>query len=153
MPGIVINDNPKDFKQAISNHITNARKWYSKFRTSPVFYSNAEIAIDRIKQDKATPEQWKAMLLNNGAKPEEIQWLGLEQFFEQNPKATKAELKQYIRENQVRIEIVTKTDNTKYGKYSLPGDGDYVEILIKLPESLDQSFDNLKKLGEKYNIS
>lgn len=28
----------------------------------PVFYSNAERAVEGLKQEKATPEQWKAML-------------------------------------------------------------------------------------------
>ena len=42
-----------------------------RFR-QPYFYSPTEQALNSIKQEKATPEQWKAMLLKNGAKEAEM---------------------------------------------------------------------------------
>lgn len=40
------------------------------------FYSTIENALKRIKQDKGTPEQFKAMSLKNGAKQAELDWMG-----------------------------------------------------------------------------
>ena len=48
------------------------------FRDGDVFYSNAEEAVRNIKQEKATPEQWLAMIQKNGGlKAGEDKWLGL----------------------------------------------------------------------------
>ena len=48
---------------------------------SPVFLSNALIALDKIKQDKATPEQWLNMLEKlGGIKSGEDRWTGLSQW-------------------------------------------------------------------------
>lgn len=53
--------------------------------TSPTFYSNAERAVENIKQNKATAEQWKAMLTKaGGIKSGEDKWMGLSQWLEEN---------------------------------------------------------------------
>ena len=44
----------------------------------PTFYSNAERAVENVKQEKATAEQWKAMLTKaGGIKAGEDKWMGL----------------------------------------------------------------------------
>ena len=53
-------------------------------RNNDIFYSNAERAVEGIKQDKATPEQWRAMIEKNGGlKAGEDKWLGLSDWLAQ----------------------------------------------------------------------
>ena len=42
------------------------------------FYSPALRAVERAKQDRATPEQWKKLLQGPGIRQEEIKWMGLD---------------------------------------------------------------------------
>lgn len=55
---------------------------YSRKRgDAPIFVSNAQRAVEGIKQEKATGEQWLAMLKKNGGlKAEEDKWIGLSDF-------------------------------------------------------------------------
>ncbi|MBV8475013.1 MAG: hypothetical protein JO234_16475, partial [Hyphomicrobiales bacterium] len=57
----------------------------------PTFYSQVERAVNSAKQAKASPAQWLAMVKNTpGVKPEEMQWLGLEDWLkEQNGPLTR----------------------------------------------------------------
>ena len=76
-----------------------------------VFVSNALRAVDGIKQEKATGEQWLAMLQKNGGlKAGEDKWLGLSDWLKEQASAkhspTKKELQDFIREHQIRIEDV-----------------------------------------------
>ena len=59
-----------------------------RFRTvnESGFYSTVEDALEKIKQEKGTPQQFKAMLLKNGAKQAELDWMGWDDQF---PDATK----------------------------------------------------------------
>lgn len=77
----------------------------------PIFYSNAMKAVEAIKQDKATPEQWIAMIQKNGGlKAGEDKWIGLSDWLTEQKKAgksvTKQEVMDYIRQNQIQIEEV-----------------------------------------------
>ena len=79
-------------------------------RTSPTFYSNAQYAVQNIKQEKATPEQWLKMIEKNGGlKAGEDKWLGLSDWFKASDKKTltKDEVLQYIAENDIQIEEVS----------------------------------------------
>lgn len=87
------------------------------FRDGGVFYSNAEVAVRSIKQDKATPEQWLAMIQKNGGlKAGEDKWLGLSEWLAEKGKRkdergkslvlTKQEVLDYIKSNQIKIEEV-----------------------------------------------
>ncbi len=69
-----------------------------------LMYSNAEIAVYSIKQDKATPEQWLAMLQKaGGIKAGEDRWLGLSQWLSDSTKLslTKKEVLQYINDHRI----------------------------------------------------
>jgi preprotein translocase subunit YajC len=79
-----------------------------KNESTEVFYSNTLRAIDKIQQEKATSEQWMAMLLKNGAKQSEMDWMGLPEFLKENPKLTKSDLTKFVNENKVELKEVVK---------------------------------------------
>ena len=77
---------------------------------TPIFQSNAARAVDGIRQEKATPEQWLKMIEKGGGmKAAEDKWTGLSDWLKgQNKKSlTKEEVMDYIRENQVQVEEVS----------------------------------------------
>lgn len=77
-------------------------------KNQEVFVSNAQRAVEGIKQEKATPEQWIAMLKKNGGlKAGEDKWLGLEEWLNEKQGAvTKQEILDFIGENKIQIEEV-----------------------------------------------
>ena len=89
-----------------------------RFRDGAPFFSNAERAVENIKQNKATPEQWLAMIKKGGGlKAGEDKWMGLSDWLTEKKEAgvkslTKDEVLQFIRENQIEIEEV------EYGEYA-----------------------------------
>ena len=98
----------------------DAAKRYQK--VSPVFYSNAERAVEGVKQGKANGEQWLAMIQKNGGlKAGEDKWLGLSDWLHERKgkSVTKEEVLDFIRKNQVEVEEVRYSavrDFNKYGK-------------------------------------
>ncbi|MCR5588107.1 MAG: hypothetical protein K6F72_00665 [Bacteroidales bacterium] len=86
----------------------------------PWAYSNAMKAVEGIKQEKATAEQWLAMLQKNGGlKAGEDKWLGLSEWLKgsEAKTITKQEVLDYIRANEIQIEEVeygnTMSDKAK----------------------------------------
>lgn len=99
-------------------------------QNNDIFYSNAERAVEGIKQEKATPEQWRAMIEKaGGLKAGEDKWIGLSDWLaQQRPTVTpqegetrsqfveraaaenkrftlsKQDLLDYIREHKIQIE-------------------------------------------------
>ena len=81
---------------------------YSLRGTTP-FYSNAERAVENVKQEKATPEQWLAMIQKNGGlKAGEDKWLGLSDWLKDSKakSLTKDEVLEFIKANQIVVEEV-----------------------------------------------
>ena len=83
----------------------------TRFRTSnnnqAIFVSNAAKAVDGIKQEKATPEQWLKMIEKNGGlKAGEDKWMGLSDWLKASDKKTlaKREVLDFINENMIVIE-------------------------------------------------
>ena len=73
----------------------------------PTFYSNAERAVEGVKQNKATAEQWKAMLTKaGGIKAGEDKWMGLSQWLDEHKgeTLTKDEVLQFVRDNGIQME-------------------------------------------------
>lgn len=71
-----------------------------------MFYSNAENAVERIQQEKATPSQWLAMIQKNGGiKAGEDKWLGLSDWLKesQTKTLTKGEVLQYIDNHRIEL--------------------------------------------------
>lgn len=82
----------------------------------PTFFSNALYAVDHITQEKATPEQWLAMIAKNGGmKAGEDKWLGLSDWLKSHDKKslTKQEVIDFIRQNQIQVEDV---DYAEFGE-------------------------------------
>ena len=83
-----------------------------RFRDGVPFFSNAERAVENIKQQKATPEQWLAMIKKDGGlKAGEDKWMGLSDWLNEKKEdgvksLTKDEVLAFIRENQIEIEEV-----------------------------------------------
>lgn len=77
---------------------------------APVFYSAVERALQGAKLEKAAPGQWLGTIKNlPGVKPEEVQWLGLEDWLKSQPKSvTKQEVLDYVRANQIEVREVMK---------------------------------------------
>ena len=77
---------------------------------TPIFISNALKAVEGIKQEKATPEQWLKMIEKNGGlKAGEDKWLGLSDWMKEQQASgkksvTRQEIEDYIRQNQIEIE-------------------------------------------------
>ena len=76
---------------------------------SPVFVSNARRAVERIRQDKATPEQWLRMIERaGGIKAGEDRWMGLSLWLmnARERTLTRQQVLDYISANQIQVEEV-----------------------------------------------
>ena len=81
------------------------------------FISNAEAALEGIKMDKATPEQWVKMLEKGGGlKAGEDKWLGLSDWLKSQDKKsiTKQEIADYIAEHRIQIEEVPYSEGVDF---------------------------------------
>ena len=53
--------------------------------STPIFYSNAARAVEQVRQEKATPEQWLKMIEKNGGlKSGEDKWIGLSDWLKES---------------------------------------------------------------------
>lgn len=89
----------------------NSENGNTLFRTSnnnqAIFVSNAAKAVEGIKQEKATPEQWLKMIEKNGGlKAGEDKWMGLSDWLKASDKKTltKQEVLDFVNENMIVIE-------------------------------------------------
>ena len=76
---------------------------------SPVFVSNARRAVERIRQEKATPEQWLRMIERaGGIKAGEDRWMGLSLWLmnARERTLTRQQVLDYISANQIQVEEV-----------------------------------------------
>lgn len=77
---------------------------------SPIgYYSTVENALDKITQAKGTPEQFKAMLLKNGAKQAEMDWMDFDGTFT-GKSVTKQDIQDWIDQNRIEVREVVKDD-------------------------------------------
>lgn len=111
-----------------------------KYKVSETgFYSTVEKSLSAITQEKGTRDQFKAMLLKNGAKQAEMDWMGWDELPE---KLTKADIQNWIDANRIEVEEVEKGISkgdeeirpTKYSKYQEPGGKNYKELLLTMPK-------------------
>lgn len=122
-----------------------------RFRYSPIFQSNAERATLAIKQNKATAEQWLAMLQKNGGlKAGEDKWIGLSDWLKQQQgSVTKDQVLDYIRQNQIQVEEVWYSDEVNQADLDLDN-----EVLSLWRQASGNNYDKAdwveKKLAEKY---
>lgn len=95
-----------------------------------IFVSNAARAVEGIKMEKATPEQWLKMIEKNGGlKAGEDKWMGLSDWLKASDKKTltKVEVLDFINENMIIIE------EEKYGEVGLSA----------LQEEFNEIYDNI----------
>lgn len=82
-------------------------------RNQEIFVSNAQKVVEGIKQEKATPQQWLAMVEKNGGlKAGEDKWLGLSDWLKASDvkTLTKGEVLDFINQNKIVIEEVKYMD-------------------------------------------
>jgi hypothetical protein len=106
--------------------------------TAPPFYSAVADVVQGASQAKASGGQWAGMIKNApGVKPEELQWLGLEDWLKEqgNRPVTKQELGDYVRANQVELKEITKgapaAAKTKIDQFD-PGSPEYHRALDEI---------------------
>ena len=136
-------------------------------KPAKTFYSQLERVIETKMPNAATPEMVRGLLSDkNGVKKEEYEWMGVEEFLEGKQKVTKAELQEFIRQNQVEVKEVFKGaaegDNANIEKafkekgldISVDPNG---ELLITdkngdelIFEDIEKSYPELLSLAEQY---
>jgi len=126
-------------------------------KNSDPFYSNAAKATEEIKQNKATGDQWIAMLKKNGGlKAEEDKWMGLTDWLNGKKSVTKEEVEKFIAENAVKVEDVeyaevNDLDNNPKMQQFQKEYGEALEKYRKEEKAIDEemeAFDN--EMFEKY---
>lgn len=76
---------------------------------APVFYSAVANAVDALPMEKGNASQMRAMIAKSAeVKPEEMAWIGLDDFLKGKKSVSKQEIKDFVDANQVRIEEVIK---------------------------------------------
>lgn len=113
------------------------------------WYLKSQKIIDRKMTGPMPVDALLKMLQNNGVKPEELKWSGLEDLAKENRKVTPDEAREYIAANSLELKEVTKGDQPqdyeekpaepartpgRYASYVLPGGENYREMLLTLPD-------------------
>ena len=136
----------------------------------PMFYSNAEKAVEGIKQEKATPEQWLKMIEKGGGlKAGEDKWLGLSDWLKSQDKKslTKQDVIDYIRQNQVQLEEVKYSEQQGLPKESqkildeyndefqeLIWEGDEATGSIYVSDWVDYAYDQMvERYGDDFKLA
>ena len=115
-------NNPELYVTSSRPNKTKAKFLFSTFNNNQaIFVSNAAKAVEGIKQEKATPEQWLKMIEKNGGlKAGEDKWMGLSDWLKASDKKTltKAEVLDFINEHMIVIEE-QHYSNEEMGKASV----------------------------------
>ena len=122
-------------------------------KANRVWYSKLTQTVEGINQPRMTVEQLRGALVKAGVKADEIKWMGLDDFMQGKKNITKAEALDFLRENQVQVEEVTKgydvgkypdytedppSNATKFSQHTLPGGENYREVLFTLPRTVTE---------------
>lgn len=108
---------------------------------APTFYSQAERVISQKMPNRASAEQVKAILSpNNGVKPDEIKWLGVDDFITTKDTFTKQDVLDYLQANQVEIvEVMHTQEPTTVDEARLRARrGEILEQLPRLGYSVEE---------------
>jgi N12 class adenine-specific DNA methylase len=74
-------------------------------------YSAVQRAADALKQAKGTGQQMLAQIVKTpGVKPEEIEWMGLDDWLKSQPSVTKQQIQDFVAANRLEVREVTKGD-------------------------------------------
>lgn len=115
------------------------------------FYSPTEKALQTIQQNKGSVEQFKAMLLKNGAKQAEMDWMGFdEQFPDGKQSVTKADIQEWIDQNKIEVKEVEKGKD-KSGKTLNEQEYDELRRIDDIPYS-ERTWQEREKHSELLSI-
>lgn len=118
----------------------------------PPFYSKLLKEVDALPQEK-----WNANDLMNkirkteGVKADEIAWTGLDEFLKGKGSVTRAEVRDYLDQNQVQVKEVEKGEGeTKYayGDLILPGGEKQRELLLTRPNETSKLIEEKVTLAQ-----
>ena len=101
---------------------------------APGFYSQLTRVIEQKMPAKASAAQVRAIIENpqSGIKPDEIKWTGLDDYLRGKDTVTKADVQEFLKANDVRVEE-TESEKRAYKDYTLPGGKNYRELLLTMP--------------------
>lgn len=117
---------------------------------APPFFSAVAKTVDALPQEKGSGAQMRAMITKGeGVKPDEMAWIGLDDFLKGKKSVTKQEIKDYVEVNQVRIEEVVKSDDASIFKFAKNSTADEIGLVVSNDEGLYQSVDVIDPLIEK----
>ncbi len=118
-----------------------------------IFISNAEKAVESIKQDKATPEQWKKMIEKNGGlKAGEDKWLGLSMWLDASDRKTltKQEVLDFIGENEIKIEeTLYGTPDQEVAQKMKKFEDEYKALFEEAPNRIEAIEDELEAFWDE----
>jgi len=128
-----------DLKKAADTEDDEVRYSADEDWDDAIFYSNAMRAVENIRQEKATPQQWLAMIdKNGGLKAGEDKWLGLSDWLKSQDKKslTKQEVINYILLHEIEVldvhygrsplDLLNEEFYSLRKKYMDAGDGTYL---------------------------
>ena len=118
-----------------------ARAAESTNRLKEIMYSPSLRAAINLKQNKGPYEQLKAAMLKNGAKPDELEWSGADDFFS-GKNVTKQEIVDYLGENDPRLVPNVRRAEGVLGSEAEPMD---------MREAVDQVLEDQPFISERKN--
>jgi hypothetical protein len=80
----------------------------SETPNAPTFYSKAAQVVNEKVGGSGSGDQILATLRNNGVKENEIGWMGLDDYLKGKPKVSKADLQQFVNDNQIQLQESTR---------------------------------------------
>lgn len=104
--------------------------------TGQIWYSKLTQTVEQITQPKMTVEQLRGALVKAGVKADEIKWMGLDDYLQGKNNVTKAEALEFLRENQVQMEEVTKGEVASQFRYGVQERNGRFAVW----DNIDQSF-------------
>jgi hypothetical protein len=118
-----------------------ARAAESTNRLKEIMYSPSLRAAINLKQNKGPYEQLKATMLKNGAKPDELEWSGADDFFS-GKNVTKQEIVDYLGENDPRL-----VPNVRRAEGVLGSEAEPMDVR----EAVDEVMEDQTFLSERKN--
>lgn len=112
------------------------------------FYSPLDEAVMNLQNPKGTGQQYLAQLLKTqGVKQEEVSTRGLDTFLANNPKVTREEIAQYLRENPVTLKEKVLDENYEkvgsFDDYQLRG-GDVIDDTAYMDDLANDEYFRIK---------
>ena len=100
---------------------------------APVWRSNIVEALGDWKQNKGTPAQLMAHLNKTKGAAEEAKWIGLNEFLQDKPTVTRAQIEDFVSKNPYIVSDTTIKEGI-YSGYTLFGGSNYREIVLTSPK-------------------